>query len=127
MNSPGGRPDETSLVHSVEAEVRVGNEQGLHTRPCYALGMIAGQFQSDISIVLSNGADRAYDAKSMLDWASMALEFGSYLTIRAVGSDAARAVATIKEAVECGDHEEMYKLYDRLARENLWLPLKERW
>lgn len=77
----------------IRLDVSVGQDMGLHARPAAQLAREAGNFESDIYLVL-NG-DSA-DAKSVLDILSLAAVQGTKLSVVASGPDAAEAVEQIR-------------------------------
>ena len=76
----------------------------LHARPAGALSVAAAKFSS--AVQLATGANEA-DAKSVLAVMQLGASSGQQITVRAVGPDAADAVATIiailAEATKVGD------------------------
>ncbi|MCK9240294.1 HPr family phosphocarrier protein [Desulfocurvus sp.] len=86
--------EETAQEDSASAEVRVGNELGLHARPAARLAKEAQRFACDISLVVDG---QEVDAKSILDILTLAASPGCTMTIRAKGSDAPLAVRSISE------------------------------
>jgi phosphocarrier protein HPr len=81
----------------VEIEVEIQNAEGLHMRPAMQFVDLAGRFAS--SVTVSNN-DVSADAKSIMQMTMLAAGRGSRLKIRAQGSDAAQAVAALKDLVE---------------------------
>ena len=80
------------MPESCEATVTLAGD--LHARPAGALALAAAKFQS--SVELAAGASRA-DAKSVLAVMGLGAASGQQVTVRAVGPDAAGAVAAIVE------------------------------
>jgi phosphocarrier protein HPr len=76
----------------------------LHARPAGALSVAAAKFTSDVQ--LARGANEA-DAKSVLAVMQLGASSGQQITVRAVGPDAADAVAALisilAEATKVGD------------------------
>ena len=81
------------------ASVVIRHEVGLHARPSVKLTKLAKGFVSAIEI--AGSADGPWiDAKSIVKVMAMKAKQGSMLHLRAVGSDAAAAVAALKILVE---------------------------
>jgi phosphocarrier protein HPr len=76
----------------------------LHARPAGALSVAAAKFTS--AVQLARGANEA-DAKSVLAVMQLGASSGQQITVRAVGPDAADAVAALisilAEATKVGD------------------------
>jgi phosphocarrier protein HPr len=68
----------------------------LHARPAGALAVAAAKFASAVrlTVVSATGANEA-DAKSVLAVMRLGASSGQQVTVRAVGPDAADAVATV--------------------------------
>jgi len=82
----------TPQGNSVSAEVRVGNELGLHARPAAKLAQEAQRFSCDIALV---SGEQEVDAKSILDILTLACGQGGRLMIRATGDDASEALQAL--------------------------------
>lgn len=82
----------TGTDNTVSAEVRVGNELGLHARPAAKLAQEAQRFDCDIFLV---SGDQEVDAKSILDILTLAAQHGGRMQIRATGQDAAEALQAL--------------------------------
>ncbi len=80
-----------------EIEVEIRNAEGLHMRPAMQFVDIANQYDSDITV--SNG-QTSVDGKSIMQMSMLAATVGTHLTIKAEGSDAARALEALKVLVE---------------------------
>ena len=78
----------------LEVQITVKNKLGLHARPSALLAKTAGLFRS--SITITHGK-RAVDAKSILGLMTMALPFGSELTLNVDGPDEKAALESIIE------------------------------
>ena len=83
------------LAH--EAEFVVQSELGLHARPAGQFVVLAGRFESEISVC--RGAD-CVDGRSVLSLLSLAAGNGARLRIRAVGADAREAVEALGRLLE---------------------------
>lgn len=82
-----------------ERSVQILNKNGLHARPAAEIVRAASKFTSEVTIVRD---DLEVNGKSIMGVMMLAAECGSTLTIRAEGSDEARAVAAIAELVAQG-------------------------
>jgi len=78
-------------------EVTVNLENGLHLGPSSQIARLAQTFASD---VLIRKADRAVDAKSMMDLITLVAEQGTLLTLEARGADAVQAVESLAKLFE---------------------------
>jgi phosphocarrier protein HPr len=80
----------------------------LHARPAGALAVAAAKFASAVQLTVASaaGANEA-DAKSVLAVMRLGASSGQQITVRAVGPDAADAVATVigilADATKAGD------------------------
>ena len=81
----------------VEIELEIRNAEGLHMRPAMQFVDLASRFSSAITV---DHNDLSADAKSIMQMTMLAATCGSRLKIRAVGSDAAEAIAALKELIE---------------------------
>jgi phosphocarrier protein len=80
-----------------EAEFTVRSELGLHARPAARFVVLAGRFDSEITVCKG---DEWVNGCSVLSILSLAAGHGVALTIRASGSDAERAVRELGALVE---------------------------
>lgn len=85
-----------STPPTIEREVEIVNEQGLHARPVMRIVDLAGQFKSRITIC--NGAVCA-DADSAMSMMLLEAVKGARLKVAAIGDDAEQAVAAIAQLV----------------------------
>ena len=84
-----------SVEHEGEFEVR--NELGLHARPAGQFVLLAGHYESEISV----GRGREWvDGRSVLPLLSLAAARGTRLRIRATGKDAVEAVESLGRLLE---------------------------
>jgi phosphocarrier protein HPr len=82
---------------TIEKRIRIPNKLGLHGRASAKLVEVAARFSSDIRLLRE---EMNADCKSILDVLSTACTHGTTVTIRAVGEDAAAAVAALEELLE---------------------------
>ena len=75
-----------------ERSVRIQNRNGVHARPAAEIVKLAARFKSDITIIRD---DLEVNGKSIMGVMMLAAEFGSSVTLRAVGPDADAAVDQI--------------------------------
>jgi len=86
---------------TVEVEVEVCNEKGIHAYPSSLIVRLASQFESDIS--LHNLKSRSsVDAKSILEVMMINAPCGTPLLITAVGADEEEAVQAVADLVQRG-------------------------
>lgn len=78
-------------------EFEVLNKYGIHARPAALLVKAAGKFQCEI--LIGKDAD-GVSAKSIMGLLTIEGHQGSRLTVRAIGADAAEAMAEIEELFE---------------------------
>jgi phosphocarrier protein len=81
----------------VERSFIIQSELGLHARPAGDFVALAGRFESEISV--GNGSEWV-DGRSVLSILSLAASRGTELWIKALGSDAAEAVAALGAVLE---------------------------
>jgi len=82
---------------SVEREFTVRSELGLHARPAGEFVIMAGRFESEISV--GNGREWV-DGRSVLSLLSLAAGRGVELRVRAIGEDAEEAVSALGALIE---------------------------
>ena len=85
------------MSESVEACFTVRSELGLHARPAGQFVALAARFRSEISV---GRGDEWVDGRSVLSLLSLAASRGTCLRVRAVGEDAAEAVAALGQLLE---------------------------
>jgi phosphotransferase system HPr (HPr) family protein len=82
---------------TVEREFTIRSELGLHARPAGEFAILAGRFESEISV----GKGREWvDGRSVLSLLSFAAGRGVNLRIRATGADANEAVTALGALLE---------------------------
>lgn len=81
-----------------EGEFRVGSELGLHARPAGLFVTLAARFTAEIEVGREDG--EWVSGRSVLSLLSLAAGPGSRLRLRAVGPDAAAAVAALGRLLE---------------------------
>ena len=84
-------------MNHVEQEFTVNHELGLHARPAGRFVTLAGTFSCEVSVERSG---EWVSGVSVLSLLSLAAGKGTRLRIRAVGEDAAAAVAALGALVE---------------------------
>ncbi len=87
----------SEALGEVVGEFTVTAELGLHARPAGRFVTLAGKFESEISVARG---DQWVSGKSILSLLSFAAAQGTRLRIRAVGADAAEAVAALGLLIE---------------------------
>lgn len=85
---------------TVEKRFVVRSALGLHARPAGRLAMVAGRFESEIS--LGRGEEWVSGA-SVLSILCLAATQGTVLSVRAVGADAEQAVMEVGALIEAPD------------------------
>lgn len=86
-----------SLTRNFERTVTIINQFGLHARPAAEFVKLAGTFEADVAVVKD---DLEVNGKSIMGMMMLAAECGSSITIRASGSQAEDAVASLAGLVE---------------------------
>jgi phosphocarrier protein HPr len=85
------------VSQTVERGFTVRSELGLHARPAGEFVVMAGRFESEISV--GNGREWV-DGRSVLSLLSLAAGRGVELWIRATGADADEAIAALGALIE---------------------------
>ena len=85
------------MSEAIEQSFTIQSELGLHARPAGDFVALAGRFESEISV--GNGTEWV-DGRSVLSILSLAASRGTKLWIRALGRDAAEAVAALGAVLE---------------------------
>jgi phosphocarrier protein HPr len=79
-----------------EREVKIVNKLGIHARPAAEIVKTAGKFKSSITIIRD---DLEVNAKSIMGVMMLAAEYGSTITLRAVGDDAEAALDALSAVI----------------------------
>ena len=79
-----------------ERTVTIANRHGLHARPAAEFVKLAGTVRCDITV---RKDDLEVNGKSIMGMMMLAAEYGTAITIRATGDDAAAAVDGLAELV----------------------------
>jgi phosphotransferase system HPr (HPr) family protein len=85
-----------------ERSVQIVNRLGLHARPAAEFVKLAGRFSCEIRVE-KDGLE--VNGKSIMGVLMLAAEHGSWIVIRAEGTDAEQAIAALAELVGNGFHE----------------------
>jgi phosphocarrier protein len=80
-----------------EADIEIGNADGLHMRPAMQFVDVASQFECEISV---SNEKTSVDGKSIMQMSMLAATCGTKLAIRAEGTDAKEAIDALRELVE---------------------------
>ena len=83
----------------IERQVAIVNSLGLHARPAAKFVKLAAAHAAEIAVVKDG---TSINGKSIMGVMMLAAECGSFLTIRATGSDAEAALAALVALVESG-------------------------
>jgi phosphocarrier protein len=81
---------------TIERQLRILNENGVHARPAAELVKLAARFRSEITFTRD---DLTVNGKSIMGVMMLAAECGATVTVRATGEDAAEAVDAIDTLV----------------------------
>ena len=79
-----------------EREVKIVNKLGIHARPAAEIVKTAGKFKSSVTIIRD---DLEVNAKSIMGVMMLAAEYGSTITLRAVGDDAEAALDALSAVI----------------------------
>ncbi|MGP3779359.1 HPr family phosphocarrier protein [Halanaerobium saccharolyticum] len=82
---------------TAEKTLTINNETGLHARPASQLVKKAGNFKSQIEIIVG---EKEVNAKSIMGIMSLGLGKGDEITLKAEGEDADAAVEGLTEFIE---------------------------
>jgi phosphocarrier protein len=82
---------------AIEREFVVSNELGFHARPAGEFVRVASRFSSEVEV--SRGGEWV-NGQSVLSLLSLAAGPGTRLRVRALGPDAAEAVAALGQLIE---------------------------
>lgn len=88
--------DTTNVDRDAHRELVISNRLGLHARAAARLVELTQQYRSEV-IMEKNGD--AVDAKSIISLLTLECPMGTRIVVRAVGEDAAVAVAAVAELV----------------------------
>jgi phosphotransferase system HPr (HPr) family protein len=91
---------------TIERGFTIRSELGLHARPAGEFAVMAGRFESEISV--GNGREWV-DGRSVLSLLSLAAGRGVELQIRATGADAEEAIIALGALLE-RSHAEIAKV-----------------
>jgi phosphotransferase system HPr (HPr) family protein len=83
-----------------EGDFTVRRELGLHARPAGRFVALASRFASDIQVARCGAEDEWVSGRSVLSLLSLGATRGTRLRVRAVGVDAAEAVAALGSLLE---------------------------
>lgn len=86
------------VVESSSAQLVIKNRLGLHARAAAKLVKAAGDYQADIRLIKSDGAEA--DVRSVLSLLSLGCDYDSRVTIAAEGVDARRAISVLSGIIE---------------------------
>ena len=81
-----------SATCDAERTVTIANRHGLHARPAAEFVKLAGTYSSEVTVVRD---DLEVNGKSIMGMMMLAAEYGTTITIRANGTDAAAAVESL--------------------------------
>jgi phosphocarrier protein len=82
---------------TAEKTLIIKNETGLHARPASQLVKKAGNFKSQIEIIVG---EKEVNAKSIMGIMSLGIGKGDEITLKAEGEDAEAAVEGLTEFIE---------------------------
>lgn len=83
-----------------EGRFTVRRELGMHARPAGRFVALAGRFAADVQVSREEREDEWVSGRSVLSLLSLGATRGTTLRVRAVGADAAAAVAALGELIE---------------------------
>jgi len=79
-------------LNQLERTIQIQNRYGLHARPAAEFVKLANRFQCDVWV---RKDDLEVNAKSIMGVMMLAAEYGSEITIRALGDDAPEALTEL--------------------------------
>lgn len=82
---------------SLKATVKIRNRLGLHARPAMSFVDVANGFDSDIQV---RKGSQVVDGKSIMQMMMLAAAEGTELQIEAAGTDAADAIAALRDLID---------------------------
>ena len=85
---------------AIEGDFTVQRELGLHARPAGRFVALATRFAADIQVARAGREDEWVSGRSVLSLLSLGASRGTRLRVRAVGADAAEAVAALGHLLE---------------------------
>jgi len=101
--STGATPAAIEQDFDQSVELTIQGKAGLHARPATAFVNLAKSFESDIRV---RHGDQIGNGKSLMSLLKLGIEQGNTIRIMAQGTDADRALKTLKAAVEAGLEDE---------------------
>ncbi|MBD2091799.1 phosphoenolpyruvate--protein phosphotransferase [Microcoleus sp. FACHB-1515] len=102
---------EPDFAKSIDVAIAAG--AGLHARPATALVNLAKEFESEIRV---RYGDRTANAKSLVSLLKLGVEGGQTIRIMAEGTDADRALETLRSAIAAGLEDEEENVPVRLGQ-----------
>ena len=84
---------------AVRLEVELRNRDGLHARPVSRIVEIANRFAADFTIIKE---ETEVDGRSVLQLLTLAAPKGTRLILVAIGEDADKLVASIRDEIDRG-------------------------
>ncbi len=85
---------------SLERDLEIVNEYGLHLRPAGRFVKVASRFASEVRVSVDGGEE--VDGKSLLALATQAAEKGRTIRVRVRGADAREALEALTRLVAGG-------------------------
>lgn len=86
-----------TATDTMQAQVTIQNQLGLHARPAMSFVDTAQKFASQITV---KNSKLTVDGKSIMQMMLLAAERGTELLIQATGPDAAAAINALRELVD---------------------------
>jgi len=83
-----------------EGDFTVQRELGLHARPAGRFVALAARFSAEIQVARAGREDEWVNGRSVLSLLSLGATRGTRLRVRAIGEDAAEAVAALGHLLE---------------------------
>lgn len=81
----------------LQEKITIQNLKGMHARATSAFVKVASEFQSDITIIKSDGTTAS--GKSIMDILMLAIPLGEEITLCIDGSDAAKAMISLTNLI----------------------------
>jgi phosphoenolpyruvate---glycerone phosphotransferase subunit DhaM len=97
--TPPGPRDAATATSDASVQLTLVNPLGLHARPAAQIATAVGAMSADVEVT---ACGRRADATSSLELLTLGAGQGAEITVTATGTDAARAIDTVRDLVVAG-------------------------